>query len=140
MAGAYDTDILTWSEQQSALLRRLADGERINDLIDWPNVIEEIESVGRSELKAVQSHIILAILHELKAKAWPHSLAVEHWQDEALSHRVNARQHFEPGMRPRIDITQFYREALRSMPNAINGQPPLPVPQECPLSLDDLLS
>src|SRR5438270_13014652 len=44
----YDTDILTWSERQAALLRRIAAGERINDEVDWPNVVEEIESVGRS--------------------------------------------------------------------------------------------
>ncbi|MGH7153983.1 MAG: DUF29 domain-containing protein [Acetobacteraceae bacterium] len=140
MTEVYDTDILNWSEQQSALLRRLAAGERINDLIDWPNVIEEIESVGRSELKAVQSHIVLALLHELKAQAWPHSLAVEHWQDEALSHRVNAGQHFEPEMRPRIDIATLYQDALRAMPKTIDGKPPLPFPRECPFSLDDLLS
>ena len=96
--------------------------------------------MGRSELKAVQSHIVLALLHDLKVQAWPHALSVEHWQDEALSRRVNARQHFEPGMRPRIDIARLYREALRAMPRMIDGKPPLPVPQECPFGLDDLLS
>jgi hypothetical protein len=47
MADIYDTDILTWSERQAALLRRMAAGERINDQVNWQNVIEEIESVGR---------------------------------------------------------------------------------------------
>ena len=43
----YDTDILTWSERQATLLRRRAAGELVNDAeIDWPNVAEEIESVG----------------------------------------------------------------------------------------------
>ena len=46
----YDTDILIWSERQATLLRRRAAGELVNDAdIDWPNVAEEIESVGRSE-------------------------------------------------------------------------------------------
>ena len=39
--------ILVWSEQQAALLRRLGAGEQVNDRIDWENVVEEIESVGR---------------------------------------------------------------------------------------------
>ena len=47
----YDTDILLWSERQADLLRRHAAGERVNDAsIDWPNIVEEIEDVGRSEL------------------------------------------------------------------------------------------
>lgn len=55
MSDLYDTDVLTWSERQAALLQRVAAGERINDQVDWPNVIEEIESVGRSELHAIES-------------------------------------------------------------------------------------
>jgi hypothetical protein len=43
-----------WSAAQADRLRRLARGERVNDL-DWENVIEEVESVGRSELRSVKS-------------------------------------------------------------------------------------
>jgi hypothetical protein len=56
MSDLYDADILEWSERQAALLRRVAAGERVNDTApDWPNIIEEIESVGRSQLSAVRS-------------------------------------------------------------------------------------
>ena len=49
--GLYDEDILLWSERQAALLRQAAAAQRSNeDAPDWPNIIEEIESVGRSEL------------------------------------------------------------------------------------------
>ena len=48
-ASAYDTDIVTWSERQAELLRRVGAGEHINDLVDWENVAEEIEDVGRSQ-------------------------------------------------------------------------------------------
>ena len=43
----YDTDILTWSERQAALLRRVGVGEKVNDQVDWENVIEEIEGGKR---------------------------------------------------------------------------------------------
>jgi len=50
----YETDILQWSEHQAALLRRVAAGDRINnDDLDWPNIIDEVETVGRNELHAV---------------------------------------------------------------------------------------
>ena len=34
----YGRDALAWSEQQAALLRRLAAGERLNEAVDWANV------------------------------------------------------------------------------------------------------
>jgi hypothetical protein len=45
----YDTDVLLWSEHQASLLRRRAAGELVNDAeLDWPNIAEEIESLGKS--------------------------------------------------------------------------------------------
>ena len=67
----YDIDTLTWSEHQAALLRRVKAGERINDQVDWDNVIEEIESAGQSQIDAVESLWTQAFLHDLKAEAWP---------------------------------------------------------------------
>jgi hypothetical protein len=57
MSDLYDADILLWSEHQSDLLRRIAPGEPINERPDWVNIIEEFESVGRSDLQAVKSWV-----------------------------------------------------------------------------------
>jgi hypothetical protein len=51
----YDADILLWSEQQAEFLRR-----RAANALDWDNLVEEIEAVGRNELHAVMSHLRLA--------------------------------------------------------------------------------
>jgi len=48
----YDRDAPAWSERQAELPRRVARGERVNDL-DWDHVVEEIEDVGLPELSAV---------------------------------------------------------------------------------------
>ena len=89
----YDTDILSWSEQQAELLRRIAMGERINsDELDWPNIAEEIESVGRSQLSSVRSHILQAFMHDLKAEAWPLARDVAHWRSEARRARLDAAE------------------------------------------------
>lgn len=53
--GLYEHDILTWAEQQAALLRRLAKGERVDAAVDWPHVIEELQDVGLAELRACES-------------------------------------------------------------------------------------
>lgn len=135
----YEIDILDWSEHQAALLRRAAAGERINDL-DWPNIIEEIESVGLSELRAVESLLTMALLHDLKCEAWPLVSYVPHWRAEARGFRIQAMRRFAPSMRQRLDVDQMYGDALKQMPETVDGQQPLPVPEACPVTLDELLS
>ena len=136
----YDTDILSWSERQAELLRRHA-AERINDTeLDWSNIIEEIEAVGRSELRACQSLLGQALRHMLKAEAWPLSGDAPSWRADAIDFRRQARREFVPSMRQRIDLAALYADALAAIPETIDGQPPLPVPEVCPVTLDELLS
>jgi hypothetical protein len=136
----YEADILLWSEHQAGLLRRLAAGERVNDQVDWENLIEEVESVGNEQLHAVNSLLRQALLHMLKAEAWPLSSEVPHWQAEARGFRADAADRYAPSMRQRINLARIYRLARRGLPETIDGQPPLPTPEICPVTLDDLLS
>jgi hypothetical protein len=136
----YDTDILIWSEHQAELLRRHARGERANDgAIDWPNIIEEIEDVGRSELRSVESLLVRALRHMLKAEAWPLSRDAPNWRADAVDFRRQARRRFVPSMRQRIDLAELYADALATLPESQDGQPPLPVPQVCLATLEELL-
>jgi hypothetical protein len=64
---------------------------------------------------------------------------VPHWQAEARRFRDDAADRFAPSMRQKIDMARLYRRALRAMPETIDGQPPLPVPDLCPVTLDELL-
>ncbi len=43
-------------------------------------------------------------------------------------------------MRQRLDIAELYRRTLRRLPDVINDVPPLPVPQACPVTLNELLA
>ena len=141
MSDQYDDDILLWSEHQAGLLRRRAAGELVNEAeLDWPNIAEEIESVGNEQLHAVESCMVQALLHDLKAQAWPLSREVPHWRAEARRFRGDAASRLAPSMRQRIDMAKVYRRALRAMPETLDDQPPLPVPESCPVTLDELLA
>jgi hypothetical protein len=139
MSDLYDADILRWSERQAELLRLVAIGAAVNEAPDWPNIIEEIESVGSEQLHAVTSLLVQALTHMLRAETWPLSREVPHWQAEARRFRGDAADRFAPSMRQRIDLTSLYRRALLAMPDTIDGQAPLPVPDVCPVTLDELL-
>jgi hypothetical protein len=140
MSDLYDTDILERSERQAELLRRVAAGERLNEQSpDWPNIIEEIESVGSEQFRSVESLLVLALLHILKKEAWPHSAAAPGWRAEARRFRGDAASRFSPSMRQRFDLARLYARAVRAMPETIHGHAPLPVTVNCATSLDELL-
>ncbi len=138
-SGLYDDDVLLWSSEQADLLRRLSDGEQVNG-IDWPHVIEEIEDVGRSELHAVSSLLRQAVVHLLKAQAWPESLARSHWQSGAIGFLADARDRFTPSMRQGLDLERIYRVAKAQVAGlSIDSRPAGAVPEGNPFVLDTLL-
>jgi Domain of unknown function DUF29 len=137
----YDTDIVVWSDRQAELLRGRAAGELVNDAeLDWPNIAEEIESVGREQVHAVQSLLRQAMIHRLKVIAWPQTSYVAGWEDEDLGFRQDAADRDTPAMRQRIGLEHLYSQALRRLPRLIDGLPPGPVPPACPWTLEQLLA
>jgi len=141
MSGLYDEDIVLWSERQGDLLRRRAAGELVNDAeFDWPNIAEEIESVGNEQRFAVESMLVQAIIHLLKAHALPDCRDAPNWRADSMRFRGDAAARFVPSMRQRLDIARIWRRALRAMPDTIDGAALSPLPANCPYSLDELLS
>ena len=136
----YERDILTWSEHQADLLRRVARGERVNG-VDWEHVVEEIEDVGNSQLSAVESFLRLLLAHLLKIHGWPESLTVGHWRSEVVSFQADAVQRYVPSMRQKIDLDRLYRVAREQVaPAHYDGRDPDPLPERCPFTLDQLLT
>ena len=124
MGDLYEADVLEWSGHQARLLRQHMAGEAGYEAPDWVNIIEEIERVGRSQVHSVESLLVRALLHDLKAYAWPHSWNVPHWRAEARLFRSNARRRFTPSMRQKIDVAGLFRDAMHGLPEAMDGYPP----------------
>jgi hypothetical protein len=132
----YSRDILVWSQNQADLLRRLAGGERVDD-VDWPNLIEEVENVGRSELRACSSLLLRALEHLVKLHFWPSDPAARHWRGEAAACLADASLAFAPSMRQKIDVEGLFQRSL-DVVGAMGAD--ATAPSRCPFSLDDLLA
>ena len=111
-------------------MRRVAAGERVND-VDWTHVIEEIEDVGKSILKAVRSLLRRAIEHALKARAMPADDAAAHWLQEAATFLRDAQDRYEPGMAQHIDVERIWRRARRAVAEDYQLPPDL-LPEAAP--------
>lgn len=137
----YDRDILIWSEQQAEQLRRLAAGERPNVPVDWENVIEELESVGRSELSSCSSLLFQAMLHLVKMAAYPNGSAANHWYIEISAMLDGARRRFSPSMRQKLDLDRDYLKAVRAVVPRNDDVSLVSMHlQGCPFTLDELLA
>jgi hypothetical protein len=141
-ASLYDDDILEWSEQQAAALRHLARTQpRISNEVDWDNIAEEIECVGRSELAAVQSFARLILLHLIKAVSEPEISSIAHWRKEVLAFHQDLLDRLTPSMVARINMDKLWRQAIKraNAELAVHGQfvPPA-VPERCPLEMGEI--
>lgn len=108
--------------------------------MDWANVADEIEDVGVGQLHAGRSRRTPALIHLLKAEAWPTVREAPNWRAKVIRFRGEAADRFSPAMRQRIDMGRLSRRALRALPETMDGLQPLPVPEVCPVTLDELLS
>jgi hypothetical protein len=70
--------------------------------LDWENVAEEIESVGRSELHAVESQLRVALTHLILIAHASDRAPVADGTTEALAAMDNALRSHAPGMAQRI--------------------------------------
>jgi hypothetical protein len=62
-ADLYDQDFLLWTEEQTAALRRAKES---NLPLDWENLAEEIESLGKSDRRQLRSQIRRILRHLFK--------------------------------------------------------------------------
>ncbi len=102
MSDLYEADVAAWAEHQAALLRRVAAGEHVNEQPDWANIIDEVETVGRSERAALRSHIAVVLEHLIKLQASPATAPRRGWMMSVLRARVAIKRSLKdsPSLRP----------------------------------------
>ena len=109
----YDDDIVTWAEEQVTALRALAMRGDLSNVVDWANVIEEIESVGRADLERVESAILQLLIHVLKYASAPGAQSTKSWRKEVLVFQASARRNYRRSMRQRIDWDALWSSARK---------------------------
>ena len=137
-ADLYDTDYYAWTLDQARRLRELAGDNRIDAL----NLAEEIEDLGKSELKSVQSYVELVLGHFLKIQYSGLPEPTRHWRKEIRTFRRRAKDEMTATIKNRI-IDQFDKRywyaceaASRSIDDPVFDDR---MPKDCPYTLDQVL-
>jgi hypothetical protein len=133
----YDSDLYNWTVSQARAIR----DRRWQD-VDWENVAEEIESVGRSDRRAVRSHLEVLIAHLLKCIVQPERRTAS-WDQTIRNQRAAIAKLLErnPSLRglpaERFEETYGYALALAHRDTGLDESR---FPKEAPFSLDEVLS
>jgi hypothetical protein len=127
----YDADFYAWTQQQAELLRRLP---TVGNELDPERIAEEIEDLGRSELRAAQSLCEHIIEHFLKLEYAGLDESIDHWLDEIVEWRLQLEKILTRSIEAKIDLAARYKAALRLVRRLERDVPGLMgrLPVECP--------
>ena len=136
MSDLYDRDFFAWSNQQAALLRA---GKL--SAADIAHIAEEIETLGRSEKRELESRLTVLLLHLLKCRFQPDrrgrswELSIDNARHAIVRHLAD-----NPSLRARVSeaLADAYYTARREA--AIETDNPLDTfPPDCPWSFDQAM-
>lgn len=132
----YDEDFHLWLEKTASLLK-----ERRFHELDLLNLIEEIETLGRSEKNALTNNLIIVLLHLLKYKYQPQKRS-NSWLSSILEHRDRLQDILEdsPSLRNYIDeVWAKSYERARRRAAIETGLPTNVFPVESPFTPEQVL-
>ena len=113
---AYETDYNQWLKETVKHLQ-----ERNFEQVDWDNLIEEIESMGKSDRRALMSLLTRLIEHLLKLAYWQEEKkrSGNHWAAAIVNFRAQIQQRLEdsPSLRPELAVMydKVYPVAIKSV-------------------------
>ncbi len=104
MSTACDADIVTWANDQAALLR----ARRCSQL-DIEHIADEVEDVGKSEQRDLKSHMAVLLAHLLKWR-FEHERRGTSWQVAIRSRRKEVLRSLSdtPNLKSNLDDNEWW--------------------------------
>ena len=140
----YDEDFYAWTQHQAKLLRSAETPQiALSHGLDLAHLAEEIEDLGKSELRGAMNLIQQIMVHMIKAASDREGRAGGHCRMEAKIFHSELLRFYEPSMRQKIELQKLWSvpsdiadSALRD--HGLSCSPN--IPQNCPFTLDGFVS
>jgi hypothetical protein len=132
----YDADFYKWTLVQAKLLKN-----QEFDKVDIENIIEEIESLGRSQRDKLQSHLEVYFMHLLKWQYQSNNRS-KSWELSIKNSKMKAKQALQenPSLKSKLEslANKAYSYARRDA--AIETEIDIKnFPKECPWDIRELM-
>ena len=132
----YETDYMQWIE---TTIEKLRSQDYAN--VDWENMIEEIEAMGRSDRQHLKSNLIVILLHLLKWEFQPEKRSGT-WESSIIEHRRRVKDDLidSPSLKPYLEniFAEGYTQAVKQA-KAETDLPLETFPVQCPYELPQVI-
>lgn len=132
----YDQDYYLWLTETAYLLQE----GRLSE-VDVPNLMDEIESMGKSQKRAIESYLKVLLLHLLKWQYQP-GLRSGSWRSSIRNSRVGIQKRMSESPSLRTYPEEIWMECYDlARANAADetGLPLKTLPETPPFTLDQVL-
>ncbi len=131
----YETDFYLWTQQQADLLRQGA-----LTVLDVGNLAEEIESMGKSDRRALESHLFVILLHLLKWRFQP-ARRGKSWRLSIWNGRRDITRLLKdsPSLKTQLSVLAMEEyPAARKQAADETGLPLTTFPEQCPFTVEQM--
>jgi len=136
MTSTYEQDFYQWTQEQAELLKAGALSQ-----LDVENLIEEIESMGKSQKRALISRMTVLLMHLLKWDYQP-DRRTGSWKSTIITQRKEIKRLLKdnPGLKSIITemLTETYLDAAE-IASAETELPESTFPETCPYTVEHLM-
>ncbi len=132
----YEQDFYQWTQEQAALLKAGALAQ-----LDIENLIEEVESMGKSQRRSLESRLTVLIMHLLKWEYQPERQS-NSWRSTIVTQRKEIKRLLRdsPGLKPTVNeiIIEIFHDAVE-LAAIETGLPETTFPKNCPYSIEQIM-
>ncbi|MGO9059948.1 MAG: DUF29 domain-containing protein [Candidatus Binataceae bacterium] len=133
----YERDYYTWAMEQARALKQ----HRIETL-DWQNLAEEVEDLGRSEKRELRSRLEVLLAHLLKWQFQPKRRS-KSWKATIAVQRVRLRRHLRdnPGLNRFVPdlLAEAYDTARIEVAGRLSTAEESKLPTSCPWTFEQVV-
>ena len=132
----YEQDFCLWIETTANLLK-----EGQYSQLDIENLVEEIETMGKSEKNALESNLIVVFLHLLKWQYQPDKRS-RSWKSSIFEHRRRIHKAFKNSPSLKVFFANVFAECYqygRKQASIETGLSLTAFPTESPFTIDEIL-
>ncbi len=136
MRSLYEADFYAWTQEQAELLRHHQWSK-----LDLPNLIEEIESLGKQQRQELRNRLSILIGHLLKwhyqqqrrSRSWLATIRIQRRETQELLQE-------NPSLKPYLlEVLQKAYKNGKDLAVTETNLPYKTFPQDCPYTVDQIL-
>ncbi|WP_319420275.1 DUF29 domain-containing protein [Pleurocapsa sp. FMAR1] len=131
----HDRDFNLWIEEVKTAIQN-----KDAEAMDWDNLLDEIDDMGKSEKRSLESYLELLVAHILKLKYWQteRERNYKHWQVEVVNFRKRIQRLLKRSPSLKTYMEEVYPEIYQDVVDA--WQIEFDIPKKTSIALEKILA